>query len=340
MAHPENAETAGNTAGDVPESIVAAGAPGSGRDRLRLRDLGTHGLAGAAGAPGSGRDHLRLLGRRVAPLTGAHERTLPVPAPLRDLFPGGALQRGWVVAVEGGGATSLALATAAGASAAGSWTAVVGEEALGLAAAAEAGVVLERLLMVTAPGPRAAVEAAATLVGSVDVVVLGAGVRLGAADHRRLAARLRERGSVLIRLGGGHGAGVAQGGARSPGRGVDGPQARLPARGGSPSVAARSPGWGLDGPRGADVCLRVVSSRWSGLGDGWGLLRSRHVSVQARGRGAASRPRTVDLLLPGPDGSPVLAAPTAGEAAGLVRSTDGGPADLGYPGAGEAAVVA
>ena len=189
-------------------------------------------------------------------------------APLRDLFPGGALQRGWVITTGGDGATSLALAVAAGPSAAGSWTAVVGEEGLGLAAAAEAGLALERLLMVAAPEPRVAVEATAALLGAVDVVLVGSGVRLGAADHRRLAARLRERGSVLIGLGGG----------------VLG---------------------------GADVRLRVVSSRWSGLGDGWGLLRSRRVSVRAEGRGAASRPRSVDLLLPGPDGAPVLAEPDA-----------------------------
>ena len=222
----------------------------------------------ASDAPGGGRGHLRLLGERVAPLSGAHERTLPVLAPLRDLFPGGALQRGWVIATGGDGATSLALAVAAGPSAAGSWTAVVGEEGLGLAAAAEAGLALERLLMVAAPEPRVAVEATAALLGAVDVVLVGSGVRLGAADHRRLAARLRERGSVLIGLGGG-----ALGG--------------------------------------ADVRLRVVSSRWSGLGDGWGLLRSRRVSVRAEGRGAASRPRSVDLLLPGPDGAPVLAEPDA-----------------------------
>ena len=211
----------------------------------------------------SGRDHLRLLGGRVAPLTGARERTLPVLGPLRDLFPGGALQRGWVIAAGGEGATSLALAVAAGPSAAGSWTAVVGDPGLGLAAAAEVGVVLERLLMVDAPGSRGAVEAVAALVGAVDVVLVGSRVRRGAADRRRLAARLRERGSVLIH-----------------------------------------PGGGTLG--GADVCLRVVSSHWSGLEDGWGLLRSRRVSVQVTGRGAAGRPRTVDLLLPGPDGAPAL----------------------------------
>ena len=182
---------------------------------------------------------------------------------MRGLFPGGALRRGWTVAAEGAGATSLALAVAAGPSVAGSWTAVVGDPDLGLAAAAEAGVVLERLLVVAAAEPRAAAETIAALVGSVDTVLVGPRIRLRATDHRRLSARLRERGSVLIRSGG-------------------------------------------DGGHGADVCLRIVTSRWSGLGDGHGLLRSRRVTVRTGGRGAAARPRSADLLLPGPEGSPVL----------------------------------
>ena len=273
----------------------------------------------AVGSPArSGRDHLRLLGERVAPIAGARERTLPVLGPLRDLFGGGALQRGWVIATGGEGATSLALAVAAGPSAAGSWTAVVGDPGLGLAAAVEAGVMLERLLMVDAPEPRAALEAVAALVGAVDIVLLGSETRLGAADHRRLAARLRERGSVLIRLaeGRGHGADVWTDGARSPGRRVG-------------------------GPPNADVRLQVVSSRWCGLEDGWGLLRSRHVSVQVQGRGAAGRPRSVDLLLPGPDGAPVLLeSPAARDAIAPLRSTDKGSADLGYSGVGGSAAVA
>ncbi len=270
----------------------------------------------AGGTPGSGRDHLRLLGERVAPLTGARERTLPVPAPLRDLFPGGALQRGWVISTEGAGATSLALAVAAGPSAAGSWTAVVGEEGLGLAAAAEAGMVLERILVVAALEPRATLEATAALVGSVDVVLLGPGVRFGVADQRRLAARLRERGSVLIRLGGGaHGAGVWTTGARpSKGRAGD--------------------------LHGADVRLQVVSSRWNGLGDGWGLLRSRHVSVRAQGRGAAARERIVDLLLPGPDGSPARLQPAAGDPSVRLQRAASTPAGPGCLDSGVSAVVA
>ena len=239
----------------------------------------------------SGREGLRLLGERVKPLASAHERTLPVLAPLQGLFAGGALQRGWVVATGGDGATSLALAVAAGPSTAGSWTAVVGDPGLGLVAAAEAGVALERLLVVSVSGPRAAAEATAALVGSVDVVLVGPGISFGATDHRRLVARLRERGSVLIRPGG-------------------------------------------DGSRGADVFLQIVSSRWCGLGDGWGLLRSRRVSVRVQGRGAASLGRSVDLLLPGPDGSPVLAEPPVVDPA--VRL----PPAQGYPDAGKSAVVA
>ncbi|MDE0669934.1 MAG: hypothetical protein F4X37_01645 [Acidimicrobiia bacterium] len=247
------------------------------------------GSVAAGGGPGSGRDRLRLLGERVAPLTGAHERTLPLLAPLAGLFPGGALRRGWVIATGGDGATSLALAVASGPSAAGSWVAVVGEGGLGLAAAAEAGLALERLLLVAAPEPRAAVEAAEALLGAVDVVLVGREVRLGAADRRRLAAKLRERGSVLIALGGGALGGGTLGG--------------------------------------VDVCLEVVSSRWSGLGDGWGLLRSRRVSVRATGRGAAGRPRSLDLLLPGPDGAPVSAGPAAaGPAAAAPAAAAGGEA--------------
>ena len=211
---------------------------------------------------------LQLVGSRVTPVSPAGERTLPVLPQLRSLFPGGALRRGSVIVTDGAGATSLALAVAAGPSSAGSWTAVVGDPGLGLAAAAEAGVALERLLMIAAPDPRGAAGTIAALVGSVDVVLVGPGIHLPAADRRRLSARLRERGSVLIRSGG-------------------------------------------DGGHGADVCLRIVASRWSGLGEGHGLLRCRHVTVQTGGRGAAALPRSADLLLPGPEGSPVLLRPGA-----------------------------
>ncbi len=148
----------------------------------------------------AGRDHLRLVADRVRPLSLAGEHLLPVLPALAPVFPRGGLQRGRAVAVAGPGATSLAWAVAAGPSRAGSWVAAVGLDGPGPAAAAELGVVLERLLVVTVE-PRRAAAVLATLVGAVDVIVVGPACRLRDADVRRLRARGRERGSVFVPLG-------------------------------------------------------------------------------------------------------------------------------------------
>lgn len=50
---------------------------------------------------------------------------------------------------------------------------------------------------------------------------------------------------------------------------------------------------------GADVTLRVVDGHWEGLGAGHGRLRRREVTVLARGRGAAARPKEITMWLPG-----------------------------------------
>lgn len=209
---------------------------------------------------------LRLVADRIAPLALAREHTMPLLPALTSLFPEGGLRRGSIVAVDGVGATSLALAVAAGPSASGSWTAVVGDPGLGLAAAAEAGVVLERMLMIDpsrqGAGGNSAAGVLAALVGAVDVVLVGPGVRIRPADVRRLSARMRERGSVLIRIG------------------------------------------AIDEP-GVDIGLRIVESEWTGLGVGHGLLRARRVRIETQGRGSAARPRGAALLLPGPQGAPI-----------------------------------
>ena len=98
---------------------------------------------------------LRLLGDRVRSLAGAAERTLPVPAALVDLVPQGGLQRGSTAATGGVAATSLALALVGPVTVAGSWVAVVGLPRLGLLAAAELGVDLERVILVADPGAAA-----------------------------------------------------------------------------------------------------------------------------------------------------------------------------------------
>ncbi len=50
---------------------------------------------------------------------------------------------------------------------------------------------------------------------------------------------------------------------------------------------------------GADVTLRVADGRWEGLGAGRGRLRRREVTVLARGRGAAARPKEITMWMPG-----------------------------------------
>jgi hypothetical protein len=97
------------------------------------------------------------------------------------------------------GATSLVLALLAEASAGGAWAGVIGRPDLGLVAAAEAGVALERLALVPYPGADLVAVTAALLDG-LDLVVV-AGRVLHGSDRARLAARARQRGAVLLPLG-------------------------------------------------------------------------------------------------------------------------------------------
>ncbi|MGE3621052.1 MAG: hypothetical protein AB7L84_11380 [Acidimicrobiia bacterium] len=239
------------------------------------------------------RDRLDELAVRVRPVTLAREQRLPVVAALAGLVPHGGLRRGTTVAVGATagatGATSLALALAAGPSAAGSWVAAVGLGALGLAAAAEMGVALERTVLVAAPHPGSWAEVVAALVDGFDLVLVRPVRGIRPAEARRLAGRARDRGAVLVQV-------------------ADRGSGPLP------------PG---------DLVLRVVASSWEGLeavhgegaGGGYGHLAARRVTVAAGGRGEASMPRQADLWLPGRDGrvGEVLDPPTPLRRRGVAR---------------------
>ncbi|UOX89196.1 hypothetical protein MUY14_00685 [Amycolatopsis sp. FBCC-B4732] len=126
-------------------------------------------------------------------------RLTVLPA-LAGLLPGGALRRGTTVSVRG--ATSLVLALVAAATRDGSWAAVTGLPELGLAAAAELGVDLDRIALVPHPGAEPAAVVSA-LVDGFDLVVLGRSLAGSVPPQlaRRLAGRVRNRGSVLLAAG-------------------------------------------------------------------------------------------------------------------------------------------
>lgn len=137
--------------------------------------------------------------------SGLH-RVLPVVPELSGLLPARGLRRGSTVAVAtgraapGSGGTSLLLALLSAASRSGSWCAVVGVPALGALAAAESGIALDRLALVPDPGPEWPTVVAA-LIDGVDVVVTAVPGPVSAAIAGRLAARARQRGSVLMPFG-------------------------------------------------------------------------------------------------------------------------------------------
>ncbi|MDT4994132.1 MAG: hypothetical protein QOH97_4024 [Actinoplanes sp.] len=122
--------------------------------------------------------------------------------------PGGAVPAGWSSArapgdspaVVAGGSTSLLLALLAAASRAGSWCAVVGVPALGALAAAESGIVLDRLALIPHPGPEWPTVVAA-LIDGVDVVVVAVPGPIAPTIASRLVARARQRGCVLMPYG-------------------------------------------------------------------------------------------------------------------------------------------
>lgn len=140
---------------------------------------------------------------RARPVALAREQRLPVLDPLAPLLPEGGLRRGAVVGVEGAGATSLLLSLLAGPSTAGSWVALVGLPQVGLAAAAELGVVLDQVAVVADPPASGWAATVAALIDAFDVVALTPGA-VRPQQARRLAARARERGAVLALVRGRH----------------------------------------------------------------------------------------------------------------------------------------
>ncbi len=143
------------------------------------------------------------LAAAVAPTTLARQRTLPVVDPLVPLLPDGGLARGRTLACRGVAATSLTLALAAAATDAGAWLAVVDVPWLGVEAAAELGVPLERLVRVEPAGGDATAWAdlVAAVLDGFELVVTRVPRRINAGVLRRVQSRLQAREGVLLAVG-------------------------------------------------------------------------------------------------------------------------------------------
>lgn len=237
---------------------------------------------------------LSALGDRVAPVSMALERTLPVPDDCRELFAEGGLVRGRVLSCVGPAATTMALRVVSAAVDAGGWLAVIDLPTLGLDAASELGVALERVVAIdtTRRSSRAAAEkssvdgdtgsgaagVAGAAGGAIEAMVeadpgvwadavaaaadgfevlltrVPAGVR--PATMRKVSTRLQQRGVVMMVIG-------------DPGALV------------------------------CDGVLDTGQQVWSGLGAGWGSLQHRSVDVTATGRRLPGRRcRTLEFPVP------------------------------------------
>lgn len=127
----------------------------------------------------------------------------PVPEPLAGLFPSGGVQAGWSIGFEGQGSWAPALLLAAALMEPDRWLATVGLEELGLVAASEFGVPLDRVVTVETPPSEKWSAVVAALVEAVDVIAVGPGHGVADRAARRLKARAREQQAVLLHLDGG-----------------------------------------------------------------------------------------------------------------------------------------
>lgn len=153
---------------------------------------GSLGGAGATGAPASqGATALDLL-----------DPAPDAPGRVGAADPWLGLSPDSVGALSVTGSCTVLLAAAARRQGRHGWCAVVGGEDLGWSAAAEAGLDLERVLVVPAAGldPSLLLAATSALLDGVDVLLVDAAAasRLRPRDRRTLLARARERGALIL----------------------------------------------------------------------------------------------------------------------------------------------
>ncbi|MCL2515959.1 MAG: hypothetical protein FWD85_06045 [Microbacteriaceae bacterium] len=145
-------------------------------------------------------ERIRELKSRISGMerTRLASRAVPTLPAFASLLPGGALQAGGIYSVAGSMTLLMGLLSAASAS--GAWGGVVGVPEFGAEAASRFGIELARLVLVREPGD-AWLPVTAALADALAIVVARPGARVSDAEAAKLAARLRQRGAVLISFG-------------------------------------------------------------------------------------------------------------------------------------------
>lgn len=146
------------------------------------------------------RDVSSEVSRLRAQLERAQGRSLEAPVlpthpAFSSLLPGRGLRPGAAYSIAS--SSSLLLALLAEPSQSGIWCGVIGMPELGAEAAEHAGIDLARLVLIPEPGPRW-LAVASTVAEVLAVVAVRPRSRVTDGDMSRFAARLRDRGAVLL----------------------------------------------------------------------------------------------------------------------------------------------
>ena len=184
---------------------------------------------------------------------------LAVADDVRELLPDSGLVRGRIVRCSGDAGLSLALSLCSLATQQGSWLGVVGVEHLGLLAAVEHGVALERTVLVHPPKTSRewSITVAAAIEG-LDLLIVAVPERLSVNDARRVQTRLQSRRAVMI---------IVDNEVLSQSRSMNGSNEAQQFL--------------------ADVVLDTKTKSWSGVDKGAGYLQHRDVRIRVSGRRVA-----------------------------------------------------
>ena len=144
---------------------------------------------------------LTALGDRVAPVSMALERTLPTPADCADLFAEGGLVRGRTLSTTGPAATTVMLRLVAAAVEAGGWMAVIDVPTLGLDAASELGIALERVVAIDTRDAGVWADVVAAAADGFEVLVTRVPGDVRPSTLRKVVTRLQQRGVVMMVVG-------------------------------------------------------------------------------------------------------------------------------------------